>query len=852
MAHEAPHPSRKEHAETPLGPETHPAHPAAASSGMDLAPRHRAPLEAFAETGDVSVLTEETARAAGGAVYAAWREHKEGAQEKPQPPQGDPFSVPAALLEDAGIPLDFVSRYREAPRETLRTLYRLAAAPVAGLPEDRREEVRMARECALSCMAHLALEDPHAVREMFAALAVHEAYGMREVDALRTVYQKIFWECARACNPDFPDEPPSPRAAQSLPPRAADLSRAFLAFEEAARAITEGDHAWDVAANYLAVQALKEFARGIPDAASEDFFDLFNAGVEINLENFFSLCQWGGAAFSHIDCDLHAPFRVNKEYWGVWSSDLSHLYVLPAADGKKTGNEYLDALDRDARLLRMLLLFDVCEVCMDPKCQERRVIPDVFEETANTDIDTLLEEMRKAGDPLDNARQFGERTPEELQDFMTFHRAHFREGVERDLNISLEALSIEEQFYFLDYAKTVPWGEAERFKQFVRTYGIDGARTFLSLREDKGRGSVILELGTALLREEEARRLFAQYAELVAASERAGEVVRRAFAHTRPREACGTACQARIDALATKLRAFASSLLLTIYANAVLYQSWKGAVGVPTAQALEELEDVCGTSLLLAEVFRHGACEGALTPEDLGASFRRLQGPALVREKPHWVEKMRALIAKNYAHERAAFRAAVLRGWENALASEESVFFVLEFEDRIIAFDRFDFMRDEEGAPTGLYFGSFNVDTTNARGARLGSSLLSVSLGWAREEAARRKVPLIAHCDPYAFITEKYLREGFAAVAREDVAGKPSWRIAYDPARPWKSKQLSEQELEHHADAEREEKNIAVWRLPAGAPLPLARIDAHLAQGMALTRIVRNSEGERLVVLERR
>ena len=96
-------------------------------------------------------------------------------------------------------------------------------------------------------------------------------------------------------------------------------------------------------------------------------------------------------------------------------------------------------------------------------------------------------------------------------------RKPIREVIEKDFGFSLEELSVKEQFYFLNYAKHYSVKDVKRLQEFIKQYGVQGARTFLSL--EYGRlemGDVILKIGEQLRYNPEiANRVFGQYLEMV-------------------------------------------------------------------------------------------------------------------------------------------------------------------------------------------------------------------------------------------------------------------------------------------------------------------------------------------------
>lgn len=89
-----------------------------------------------------------------------------------------------------------------------------------------------------------------------------------------------------------------------------------------------------------------------------------------------------------------------------------------------------------------------------------------------------------------------------------------REIVEKEFGIKIGDLSLQEQFYFLQFIKNKEANEIEPVKQFVQKYGLDGLKTFLSVDYGKEFGDKIVELGETL-EEKDATEIFAEFAEII-------------------------------------------------------------------------------------------------------------------------------------------------------------------------------------------------------------------------------------------------------------------------------------------------------------------------------------------------
>lgn len=90
-------------------------------------------------------------------------------------------------------------------------------------------------------------------------------------------------------------------------------------------------------------------------------------------------------------------------------------------------------------------------------------------------------------------------------------------------------LSVQEQFYFLQYAKTVRNHEGDRLQAFVQKFGHNALRSFLSLEHGGAdMGAKILRIGERY-DHDVAAAIFAKYAEIIDVAERAETHVAQQF-----------------------------------------------------------------------------------------------------------------------------------------------------------------------------------------------------------------------------------------------------------------------------------------------------------------------------------
>ncbi len=104
--------------------------------------------------------------------------------------------------------------------------------------------------------------------------------------------------------------------------------------------------------------------------------------------------------------------------------------------------------------------------------------------------------------------------PEDVQSYILFTSLRMQHFLQEQ-GFALQDLSVQEQFFFLRYAKIVRNHEAEQLKSFVRRFGSRGLKSFLSLQHSgHDMGTKILHIGEKY-DHTTADAIFAKYAELV-------------------------------------------------------------------------------------------------------------------------------------------------------------------------------------------------------------------------------------------------------------------------------------------------------------------------------------------------
>ena len=183
------------------------------------------------------------------------------------------------------------------------------------------------------------------------------------------------------------------------------------------------------------------------------------------------------------------PFEVSRGLYGIHKN--GQLYVANLEDSK-------GALDIVKRI----------EMLEKSAGSDRGLINGLYSEMMSM-FDKSIDIQRPAGISEEEWKK-------EYFNYSCLMRKPIREAIKADFGFSLEELSVREQFYFLNYAKHYSVKDVKRLQEFTKQYGVQGARTFLSL-EHGGleMGEVILRIGEQLKHNPEvADKVFAQYLEM--------------------------------------------------------------------------------------------------------------------------------------------------------------------------------------------------------------------------------------------------------------------------------------------------------------------------------------------------
>ena len=327
-------------------------------------------------------------------------------------------------------------------------------------------------------------------------------------------------------------------------------------------------------------------------------------------------------------------------------------------------------------------------------------------------------------------------------------------------------LSFEEQGWFLSFVNENGPEVQERVYDFVKKYGEEGMRSFLSMEFDRKMGFHLIE---RVNESEKGSNIINLYNNLVIGTRNAikelGEEV--------PPEVK--------NKLENNLMKRAKDIL---------------ASDLSDEETLKQLEQVREDNIIFTSSFITFTKEGLLKKgEDIellrSASFESVSPSDL---SPTDRRIMLKIFDQNWKNEKEEFVSKIRSSLERSFSNPRSTFLTLRHNNKVVGYARSDDNTDTDEAH--IYLGSFNVDTSyqNSKiGGFIHKNLIMESL--------KKHNRIEADCDPYSDESKYYLRDFVATdfYLAEDV--KPSFRIVFDKEKFQKTtySHLSEEEIIQYA-----------------------------------------------------
>ncbi len=405
-----------------------------------------------------------------------------------------------------------------------------------------------------------------------------------------------------------------------------------------------------------------------------------------------------------------------------------------------------------------------------------------------------------------------------------------REMIQREFGFELKDLSLQEQFFILNYLKTISNREAGFVKAFSQKYGTTGFRAFLSLQHNRELGNEIIVIGHELP-QQDAQAIFEKYSEIVDVANDVENYIRENVTEENFE-------QSQVDKVRDNVLRRGTDLLLG-FSKKVREAHGRGEV-VDSEEIKNQLETFKSESILFASTFK-GLKESLKEGEDVFEIMKNVSFETVKGEDFSEADKvaMRNIFDQNYANN-PDFKKVVKESFERRLINPEVDFYVVRDEGRIISFlstepshseKTFHQKSDREVGENEIYFGSFN-SFNGYKGGSIGDAMMRKVL----DKEAETKI-IHADCPATDAIGSKYIEDGFFATRYYQYAGKPSLEITRDDSLKFQSRDMSREEivglyLRHSLDMSRSNGDLIIKRADFQKDLDFS----DLSESFVLTR----------------
>ena len=266
--------------------------------------------------------------------------------------------------------------------------------------------------------------------------------------------------------------------------------------------------------------------------------------------------------------------------------------------------------------------------------------------------------------------------------------------VERDFGVSVTTLPVREQFYLLNFLKTVTEHEVFAVQEFARRFNRDGLRTFLSLDHDRSMGDKILEFATSSVDEGIKKEIFTLYGKIIDAGSDASST-----------------------AVAEKIGKRAQQLL----ANAHTYKD-------DPEKLRETLQKLSVEGQVLLATFRTLAEQKQIesVAEVAGVEYKREKGQDVLANAEIQV-LTETLYSSNYANKET--QDVLIKEFRENLAKPGAILHRIQFGRKLVAMI---LLVPDKNDPKRLHVSALNVDKELV-GVKAGPELLKKVLGLVQE-----------------------------------------------------------------------------------------------------------------------
>jgi hypothetical protein len=305
---------------------------------------------------------------------------------------------------------------------------------------------------------------------------------------------------------------------------------------------------------------------------------------------------------------------------------------------------------------------------------------------------------------------------------------HMRKKIEDDFGINIANFDFATQRNFLEFLETKTTQDAKSLMEFTKKFGDNAFKSFLSLEHGQEMGEKILTIGEKLP-VEEANKIFAKYAEIIATTEKIKDYLIENFGKDKDYS------EETVQSITEKLLGKGKDLLCDFADNPK-----------DPMQIVEDLEKYQTDLLLFAGTFKTLKKQGAKVELE---DFKNVKTEVLSgAELPDETRKVMFKIADENWKQYPMLHDIVMKGLSKALNAGDNKFYVVNYGKDTVGFIRFDPVGEFE-----LYAGSLNIRTA-LRGSSIGEALLQNILA---KEAQEKNLEATAY--PRLPIAPRYIGE---------------------------------------------------------------------------------------------
>lgn len=337
-----------------------------------------------------------------------------------------------------------------------------------------------------------------------------------------------------------------------------------------------------------------------------------------------------------------------------------------------------------------------------------------------------------------------EENEETMLDFTYLSNLKIRKHITNDIGIDISGISLSEQAYFLKMLKDKTYQEMDPIKNFVKNYGKNGFKSFLTLEIDKNSGERILEIGKNL-NSENANLIFAKTAEIIDLAEKESEELTDIFFKSG---------NGNVDMPKVKYELLKKANEITVRLSEKI-----GGRKVNIEEYISDIDNSKAEIMLLYSAIKSAKTQGLEIDWENIKDFN-FDIKDFINDLDEGTKKEMLTVAERNWRQNEKLKDVVVGGLKESLGnSQNQKWYVCKFQGKIVSFVRFE--KTNHGT---LYAGSFNVDP-EARGVGVGEEMMNRALieegkkNILEATASPRNVVGTCYVEKVGFVLDGYIAD---------------------------------------------------------------------------------------------